>query len=163
MKTLVVLLAVLCLAAPSIGASSSLAAEAAVAPGAPPATAPAPGNPEDPIAAQLFPPEIVMQYQQHIGITDAQRRSITGAISALQSQVLEMQWNMQAEQQKLVELLGQSPVNVAAALAQADRLMEIEHRVKHAHLAALIRIKNVLTREQQTRLRAMTAHEDANK
>ena len=74
-----------------------------------------------------------------------------------------MQWNMQAEQQKLVELLGQSPVNVAAALAQADRLMEIEHRVKHAHLAALIKIKNVLTREQQTRLRAMTAHEDANK
>jgi len=141
MKRLVSLLAVLCLGA----------------------AAPGPGNPPDPIAGQLFPPEAVMQHQKQIGLTDAQRHGITAAISALQSQVLEAQWDMQSEQQKLVDLLAQARVNEAAALAQADRLMEVERRMKHAHLAALIRIKNVLTHEQQTKLRALVGPENDSK
>ncbi len=123
-----------------------------------PASAQAPAP--DPIAQFLFPPELVMQHQQSIRLSDAQRRSITAAISALQSRVLEMQWDMQAQQQKLTELLGQTPVDEAAALAQADRLMETEHQVKRTHLAALIKIKNVLTQEQQRKLRALAAPGD---
>lgn len=141
MTRLVLLLAVLCL-------------------GAAPAAAPGPGNPPDPIAGQLFPPEAVMQHQKRIGLGDAQRRSITETISALQTQVLEAQWDMQAEQQKLVELLAQTRVNEAAALEQAGRLMDFERRVKRAHLSTLIRIKNVLTSEQQSRLRALIAREN---
>ncbi len=138
MKMLALLLAVLCL-------------------GAAPAAAPGPGGQSDPIAAQLFPPEVVMQHHRQIGLSDAQRRSITGAISALQSQVLEAQWEMESEQQALVEVLGQSSVDEVAALAQAGRLMDIERRIKRLHLTALIRIKNALTREQQNKLRAALA------
>lgn len=122
--------------------------------GAAPIAAAGPGDQSDPIAAQLFPPEVVMQHRSQIGLSDTQRRSITGTISALQSQVLEAQWEMESAQQALVEMLGPSSVNEAAALAQVDRLMDIERRIKRAHLTALIRIKNALTREQQTKLRA---------
>lgn len=141
MKRLVTLLAALCLGA----------------------AAPAPGTAPDPIAGQLFPPEAVMQHQKQITLTDAQRRSITETISGLQAQVLEAQWSMQAEQQKLVELLAQTRVNEAAALEQADRLMDLERRVKRAHLSALIRIKNTLTHEQQVRLRALVAEQNDSK
>ena len=134
MKMLALLFAVLCL-------------------GAAPAAAPGPGDQSDPIAAQLFPPEVVMHHHRQIGLSEAQRRSITGAISALQSQVLEAQWEMESEQQALVEMLGRSSVD-EAALAQAGRLMDIERRIKRVHLTALIRIKNALTREQQAKLRA---------
>jgi Spy/CpxP family protein refolding chaperone len=133
---------------------------AALCVGAVPAAGSGTASPPDPIAEQLFPPELVMQHQQSIRLGDAQRRSITAAISSLQSRVLEMQWDMQARQQKLTELLGQNPVNEAAALAQADRLMESERQVKRAHLAALIKIKNVLTQEQQRKLRALAARGD---
>lgn len=133
---------------------------AALCVGAAPAAGPGSASPPDPIADQLFPPELVMQHQHSIRLGDAQRRSITAAISALQSRVLEMQWDMQARQQKLTELLGQTPVDEAAALAQADRLMETERQVKRTHLAALIKIKNVLTQEQQRKLRALAARGD---
>lgn len=111
----------------------------------------------DPIAAKLFPPEAVMAHQQSIGLTDGQRKAITAAIAALQSKVVELQWEMTGEQTALVELLGRPSVDEVAALARADRLMELERRIKHEHLAALIRIKNTLRPEQQARLRALIA------
>lgn len=116
---------------------------------------------DDPIAARLFPPELVMAHQQHIGLTDAQRKTITGAITALQSKVVELQWAMTNEQEALVELLDRPIVNEAAALARADHLMELERRVKHEHLATLIRIKNTLKPEQQARLRALADGPDS--
>lgn len=122
-----------------------------------PVSAEPPGNSSDPIAAQLFPPEIVMQHQKQIGLSDAQRRSITGVISALQTEVLEAQWKMESEQQALVEVLGRSSIDEAAAVVQAGRLMDIERRIKTAHLSALIRIKNTLTSKQQVKLRAAVA------
>ena len=115
----------------------------------------------DPIAARLFPPELVMTHQQHIGLTDAQRKAITGAITALQSKVVELQWAMTNEQEALAELLDRPRVDEAAALARADHLMELERRVKHEHLATLIRIKNTLRPEQQARLRALADGPDS--
>ncbi len=114
-------------------------------------------KPDDPIAAQLFPPEAVMAHQQHIGLTDAQRKAITAAITTLQSKVVEIQWEMTSEQTALAELLSRPRVDETAALARADHLMELERRVKHEHLATLIRIKNTLRPEQQARLRALLA------
>lgn len=118
---------------------------------------------DDPIAAQLFPPELVMAHHQHIGLTEAQRRTITGAITALQSKVVEIQWEMTSEQSALAELLSRPSVDEAAALARADHLMELERRVKHEHLATLIRIKNTLRPEQQARLRALAAAPDSDR
>jgi Spy/CpxP family protein refolding chaperone len=127
----------------SLGATGAWAAEA--------------HKPDDPIAAQLFPPEAVMAHQEHIGLTDAQRKAITVAVTALQSKVMEVQWEMSREQAALAELLSRPSVDEAAALTRADHLMDLERRIKHEHLATLIRIKNTLRPEQQARLRALIA------
>jgi Spy/CpxP family protein refolding chaperone len=116
-------------------------------------------KPDDPIAAQLFPPEVVMAHQQQIGLTDAQRKAITTAITTLQSKVVGLQWEMSSDQTALAESLSRPNVNEAEALSRADHLMELERRVKHEHLATLIRIKNTLRPEQQARLRALVAGE----
>lgn len=123
----------------------------AQAPG-PPAATPHAQHP-DPMEDALFPPELVMQHQRAIALTTAQRTAITDAVKALQSQVVEFQWKMQDEQQQLAELLGQPTVQDAAALAQVDRVLEVERQIKRTHLAALIRIKNTLSAEQQQQLR----------
>ena len=119
-------------------------------------------KPDDPIAAQLFPPEAVMAHQQQIGLTGAQRKAITAAITALQSKVVEIQWEMTSEQTALAELLSRPIVDEASALARADHLMDLERRVKHEHLATLIRIKNTLRPEQQARLRALVAASESD-
>jgi len=40
----------------------------------------------------------------------------------------------------------------AKALAQADKVMSLEREVKRAHLGLLVRIKNVLSESQQSKL-----------
>jgi Spy/CpxP family protein refolding chaperone len=117
-----------------------------------PTPGPQPQRP-DPMEDALFPPELIMQHQRDIGLTSEQQTAITDAVKALQAQVVDFQWKMQEEQQKLAELLEQPKVREAAALAQVDRVLEIERQIKRTHLAALIRIKNTLSAEQQQQLR----------
>lgn len=111
--------------------------------------------PPDPVGQALFPPELVMQHQQALGITATQRATITAAIGKTQGQMLEFQWDMQSATQKLAELLNATPVDESAALAQVDRVLSLEREVKRAQLSLVIRIKNALTREQQAKLKAL--------
>ena len=104
---------------------------------------------------QLFPPELVMQQQQRIQLTAAQRATITDAIQKAQHQMVDLQWRMQAEAQKLLELLQAAQVDEAAVLAQVDRALSVEREVKRAQMALLVRIKNTLTSEQQATLRTL--------
>jgi Spy/CpxP family protein refolding chaperone len=100
----------------------------------------------------LISPEIIMQYQQELDITDAQRKIITDAILAVQSEVLEMQWRTEAENRMLAELLEQERIDRAVALEQLETVLELERKVKRAHMSMLITVKNALTAEQQTAL-----------
>lgn len=116
----------------------------------PAALAETPG--EDPLARHVFPPELVMKHQQEIGLTDRQRETIKGEIQKVQSKFLDLQWQMQKEMEKLVSLLDGKPADESKTLAQADALMRLETETKKMHLAMLVRIKNLLTEEQQARL-----------
>jgi len=103
----------------------------------------------------VFPPELVMQHQQKINLSPAARGKIREAMTALQTKVIDIQWNLQDEAQKLVEALQRPSVNEAETLAQVDRVLSVEREVKHAQMAMLIRIKNALTAEQQAMLREL--------
>jgi Spy/CpxP family protein refolding chaperone len=113
-----------------------------------------PPPPDDPLARVLFPPELVMQHQQDIALRPEQRTAITKAIQDFQAKVVDLQWRMQEQSQRLVTLLERPAVDQAAALAQVDEVLGVEREVKRAHLALLILIKNTLTAEQQAQLTA---------
>ena len=106
-------------------------------------------EPEPEFAKHLFPPELVMQHQQSIRLTPEQRTSITKEIRDLQLKVIELQWKMQDEAQKLTELVQGSKVDEAQTLAQVDRVLGIEREIKRAHMGLLVRIKNLLSPDQQ--------------
>ena len=116
-----------------------------------PSPQPGPGQP-DPIARLLFPPELVMQHQADIGLTDGQRATIQQALLGAQQKFMEMQWKMSSEMEKLTRLLGATPVDEAQTLEQLDRILSAERDVKKTQIGLLIRIKNTLTREQQAKL-----------
>ena len=112
-------------------------------------------EPEPEFAKFLFPPELVMQHQQAIRLTSEQRTAITQGIRDFQLKVVELQWKMQDEAQKLTELVQGPKVDETQTLTQVDRVLSIEREIKRAHMALLVRIKNTLTPEQQTTLASL--------
>ncbi|HVH68296.1 MAG TPA: periplasmic heavy metal sensor [Gemmatimonadales bacterium] len=113
-----------------------------------------PPPPDDPLARVLFPPELVMQHQQDIALRAEQRTAITKAIQDFQSKVVDLQWRMQEQSQRLAALLDKPTVDQAAALAQVDEVLGVEREVKRLHITLLIQIKNALSSEQQAKLAA---------
>ncbi len=67
-----------------------------------------PQPPEDPLARVLFPPELVMQHQQDIGLRSEQRATITKAIQDFQTKVVDPQWRMQEQSQRLANNVQRS-------------------------------------------------------
>ena len=96
----------------------------------------------------LYPPDIIMRQQKRLGITDAQRKEITGAVKNFQSQVADLQWSMQSEQQSLRESFAGYTINTEESLAQAEKVLALESQFKLEHFRLLIAIKNSLTEEQ---------------
>lgn len=104
-----------------------------------------------------MPPELIMQNQKAIGLTDAQKNSVIGEIKQAQGRMVEVQWDLQRTVEKMVELLKPDKVDEQAVLAQLDKVLAAEREVKRTQLGLMIRLKNVLTPEQQRQLRELRA------
>ncbi|HEV8631932.1 MAG TPA: periplasmic heavy metal sensor [Thermoanaerobaculia bacterium] len=109
---------------------------------------------DDPLGKQFFPPELVLQHQQEIALTDAQREAIKAAINAAQPQFVDLQMKMQGEVGKLLQLVSAPAVDEKAAITQAEKVMALETQIKKTQLTFLIRVKNTLSAEQQAKLTA---------
>jgi Spy/CpxP family protein refolding chaperone len=111
-----------------------------------------PGPAQDPLAPHVFPPELIMRHAPEIGLDDKQRAAIKDLVVKMQARFLDLQWDLQAESEKMVRLLQAQPVDEAAVLAQADKVMAFEREIKKAHLSLLVRIKNLLSDAQREKL-----------
>ncbi|HYU54419.1 MAG TPA: periplasmic heavy metal sensor [Gemmatimonadaceae bacterium] len=115
-----------------------------------------PGGPRppggDPLARYLFPPELIMANQDAIHLTDSQRNSLQQAMTDAQGKFIAMQFKMSSEVERLQTLLKSSSVDETQVLEQVDRVLAVERDVKRAQLSLMIRIKNMLSAQQQSRL-----------
>jgi Spy/CpxP family protein refolding chaperone len=110
---------------------------------------------EDPFGRFLFPPELVMQHQGEIGLQEPQRAALQAAIQQTQSKVVEAQWKLSAEGEKLARLLQGATVDEPQVLEEVDRVLALERDVKRAQMGLMIRIKNTLTPAQQAKLKEL--------
>ena len=111
-----------------------------------------PAGATDDIAQNLFAPDLVLKYREVIGLDEAQSRTLKGLVQKAQGRFIDLQWDMQAEAGKLVQLVRLPRVDEAAALTQVDKVLGMEREVKKAQISLLIEIKNLLTPEQQQKL-----------
>lgn len=111
--------------------------------------------PEDPMREVLFPPEMVMQHQQAVGLSDEQKNNLKTEMRQAQLRFTELQWTLQDEMERLIALLKQLKVDEKQSAAQLDKVLNAEREIKRAQLMLLIRIKNNLTPAQQTQLREL--------
>ena len=112
---------------------------------------PKPGG-DDPIGARLFPPELIMKHQKELAIDDKQRDTIVAEVQKTQAALVPLQWQMQGASEAMAKLLDAPRIDEAKVLAQADKVMAIERDFKRAHLTLLIRIRNLLTESQRSKL-----------
>ena len=106
----------------------------------------------DPMGDSFFAPELIMQHQQEIGLTDDQKAFLKAETRKVQPRFTELQWQLQDEAEKLLALVKGERVDEKQAIAQLDKLLDIEREVKRLQVTLVIRIKNDLTPEQQAKL-----------
>lgn len=114
---------------------------------------------EDPLFTTLFPPELIMQHRRAIGLTDEQRDAISQLIGNLQGRVVRLQWDLLDEIQRLAEITTPTRVDLDRSLDQIGNVLDTESEIKQAHLEMLVRIKNLLSADQQATLERLRAAE----
>lgn len=124
-------------------------------PGGGPGPGPGPGPGGDALGRSFFPPELVMQNQQAIGLTDEQKSYLRTELRDAQMKFSDLQWKLQDEVEKMVALTSQSHVDEQQTLAQLEKVLTAEREIKRAQIALLVHIKNKLTPEQQAKLEEM--------
>ncbi|MBN2357926.1 MAG: hypothetical protein JXR83_00635 [Deltaproteobacteria bacterium] len=123
-------------------------------PGAPQAPMPPDG---DPLKREFFPPELIMDHQRELGVSADQRKKLIAEIQGAQTRMVELQFEVKAAHEALADLVRKPSVDEAKAMAQIDKLLALENEIKKNHLRLLVRIKNLLSVEQQRKLRELMA------
>jgi Spy/CpxP family protein refolding chaperone len=121
----------------------------------PPGPPQKPRLPEDPLGDAMFPPEMIMQHQRELGLTDEQKQFMRGEIQRTTTRFNELQWQLQDAMEALHETMKAPQVNEEQALAQLGKVLDAEREIKTLHMGMAIRIKNKLTPEQQMKLQSM--------
>jgi Spy/CpxP family protein refolding chaperone len=103
----------------------------------------------------MFPPEMVMQNQRELGLTDQQKTYLRTEIGKTSARFNDLQWQLHDAMEGLHETMKANQVNEQQALAQLDRVLETEREIKRLHMELAIKIKNNLTPEQQQKLFSM--------
>lgn len=103
----------------------------------------------------LFPPELLLRNEDRLALDSHQRNLIAQEDQQLRIKEAGLQWRMSDESTRLAEILQRAHITENEALTQLDRVLAVEREAKRARLAMLIRIKNVLTPDQQGRLKGL--------
>ena len=102
----------------------------------------------DPLQQHFVPPEVIMQHQKELGITDSQREEIKQRVSEAQVRFTELQWDMQAHVGDLSELLADPAAEESQVLQRLDKVLATEAQIKRAQVSMLVGLRKILTPEQ---------------
>ncbi len=107
----------------------------------------------DPLMGNLFPPELIMQAQDALGLTTEQQQAMIAEIQRTQTAATGIQWRLQGAMQRLAGAVKVDHPDEAQVLAQLDSVLALERDMKRAQITLLVRLKDRLTPEQQAILR----------
>jgi Spy/CpxP family protein refolding chaperone len=108
--------------------------------------------PDDAMGKALFPPELVMNNQDAINLTESQRNSIAKEMQEAQSEFVSAQWGLSKETGKLKSLIEKEKPSEQDVLDEFEKIVTLENKIKRRQIILLVRIKNILSHEQQEKL-----------
>jgi len=116
---------------------------------------PHPPPPQDPLAHLMFPPDMILNHARQLNLTEDQKTFMRSEVQKATVTFQELQWKLQDQAELLHETMKSTSVNEQQALAQLDRVLDIEREIKRLHIGLAVRLKNRLTPEQQEQLHNM--------
>lgn len=109
------------------------------------------------LSENLFSPELIMQNQQALGLSEEQKKYLKTEIRQTQVLLTQAQWRLEDGVEKIVALLKPDQMDEQKVIAQLEMVLNMERDIKRTQMVLLIRLKNKLTPEQQARLRELKA------
>ena len=106
------------------------------------------GGKGDVFKGKLFPPKIIMQHREDLGLTKKQFTAIRGIVVEVQTGIAEHQWDMQEAYRRVLSNLDESPIDEKQVLENIRAVLMAENQVKLSQVTMLIRLRNLLTDEQ---------------
>ena len=116
---------------------------------------PHPPGPPDPLAHLMFPPDMIMNHARELNLTDEQKTFMRSEIQKATTSFQDLQWKLQDQVELLHQTMKSTSVNEQQALAQLDKVLDLEREIKRLHIGLAVRLKNRLTPEQQEQLNKM--------
>ena len=116
---------------------------------------PHPPTPPDPLAHLMFPPDMILGHARQLNLTEEQKTFMRAEVQKATATFQDLQWKLQDQSEQLHETMKSTSVNEQQALAQLDKVLEIEREIKRLHIGLAVRLKNRLTPEQQEQLHKM--------
>ncbi len=117
----------------------------------------------DAIQRHFFSPRVVMHLRREISLTEEQRKALIAELQSAQSDLVPLEFEAQEAQEALSRLARENRLDEESVLHQAHRVMDLEAEVRARHLVLLVRIKNLLTPEQQRRIQEIQRRQRANR
>jgi Spy/CpxP family protein refolding chaperone len=151
-------------ASPPVAPTALLAVQAEPAPVAEPEPVAEPAPPAPPadalfsIRGNLYPAELVMRHQKAIALQPDQKDAIRDAIREAELKFLDLKWEVQDASESLREILGEKRIEEAEALDLLGKILAVEGEIKRTQFTLMIRIKNILTLDQQLQLQKLRQH-----
>ena len=153
-KTIALILMTVAFSLLSVGVASAQQAE----PDQPQKPRMPPPPPPDMLNNSLFPPDVIMEHQRELGLTEEQKAFMRAEINKTSTVFNDLQWQLQDAMEALRDTMKADQINEQLALAQLDKVLTSEREIKKLHMALAIRIKNNLTAEQVQKLTNMNRH-----
>lgn len=104
---------------------------------------------------EFFPPELVMRNQQAVNLTAGQQAAIRQEMIQAMPRFTDLQWQISAEEETLSKLVKSGTAADQDIIAQFDKLLAVESRIKHLQLENLLKIRSILTPGQQAALKEL--------
>jgi Spy/CpxP family protein refolding chaperone len=101
----------------------------------------------------FFPPQLLMENQRLLALTEDQKSVIKSEIQKAQTKFTDVEWQLKTEAETMEEILKNDKVDEQQALAQLEKVMNLEREMKKTQVTLMLRIKNKLSPDQQKKLR----------
>jgi Spy/CpxP family protein refolding chaperone len=98
---------------------------------------------------------MIMNHARQLNLTDEQKAFMRSEVQKTMASFQDLQWKLQDQMELLQETMKSTSVNEQQALAQLDKVLDIEREIKRLHIGLAVRLKNRLTPEQQDQLHTM--------
>ena len=110
----------------------------------------------DVFKGKLFPPNIILEHKDELGLTKQQFTDVRKAVVEVQSGVAEHEWDMAEAYTAMMAELDKSPIDETSVLSHAESALRAENEVKKKQISMLVKLRNLLTEEQVSYLESVT-------